>query len=95
MRVFDIKDDSMPLPTLFHYVYILKSQTHPNQNYIGVTSDLANRLQVHNQGGSRHTKKHRPWSVETAVAFNNSTKAIAFEKYLKTGSGRAFAKRHF
>jgi hypothetical protein len=42
-----------------------------------------------------HTAKFRPWKVETAVAFSSETKARAFEKYLKSGSGREFSRRHF
>ena len=78
----------------FSYVYILQSLSHPNQNYIGHTEDLNARLTAHNAGQSPHTSKFRPWQIETALSFRSFDKALAFEKYLKTGSGRAFAKRH-
>jgi hypothetical protein len=42
-----------------------------------------------------HTSKFRPWQIETAVAFRSKDKAVAFEQYLKSHSGRAFAKKHF
>jgi len=75
------------------YVYILKSIEHSDQFYIGITSDLKRRLKTHNSGGSKHTAKYRPWKVETYIAFSSEQKARDFEKYLKSGSGRAFAKK--
>lgn len=77
------------------YVYILKSLSSPNQKYIGVTSDLRKRLKQHNAGQSAHTSKYKPWKIGIAVFFEDDQKAGAFEKYLKSGSGHAFAKRHF
>jgi len=80
---------------VFHYVYILVSESDPNRHYVGSTSDLSARLAAHNAGKVSHTSKHKPWRVETAVAFRNKTKVTAFERYLKSGSGREFARRHF
>jgi putative endonuclease len=79
----------------FHYVYRLKSRLCPDQVYTGLTDNLSARLTKHNEGGCPHTAKFRPWSLETAVAFRSRGKAAAFEKYLKSGSGREFARRHF
>ena len=79
---------------MFHYVYILKSEVAPERHYIGMTSDLTQRLAAHNSGRVSHTSKFKPWTIETAVAFRDQTKA-AFEGYLKSGSGREFARRHF
>lgn len=79
--------------TGFHYVYILTSPSDPNCHYVGRTGNLAGRLKAHNQGRGAHTSKHRPWQVETALAFRSKEKAITFEKYLKTHSGRAFATK--
>ncbi len=79
----------------FSYVYILSSRSHPTESYIGLSDDLKARLAAHNSGQCSHTSKYRPWQIETAIAFRSRTKAAAFEHYLKTGSGRAFAKRHF
>ena len=62
--------------------------------YVGVTSDLENRLKEHNFGESIHTNKYGPWKLMTYIAFDSREKAITFERYLKSGSGRAFAKRH-
>ncbi len=80
---------------MFHYVYVLVSETHPDRHYVGITTDLNSRLTKHNSGAVPHTSKFAPWHIETAIAFRDKTKAFAFERYLKSGSGRAFAERHF
>jgi predicted GIY-YIG superfamily endonuclease len=77
------------------YVYLIRSKSHPKQSYIGITSDMKKRLIVHNSGGSVHTSKFKPWKLITYMAFSEDSKALAFERYLKTGSGRAFAKKRF
>ena len=79
----------------FHYVYILQSLKYEKEIYIGTTSDLRARLAKHNEGGSPHTSKFKPWQIKTAFAFTDKQKAINFETYLKSGSGREFARRHF
>ena len=76
------------------YVYLLRSQTSPDQRYIGLTTDLKKRLADHNGGKSRHTSKFMPWRLITYVAFSDYAKATAFELYIKSGSGHAFARRH-
>ena len=78
-----------------YYTYILRSLSHPDQRYIGSTSDLKARLKKHNAGAVPHSSKFKPWKVESYFAFETEEKAVAFEAYLKTGSGHAFAKRHF
>jgi predicted GIY-YIG superfamily endonuclease len=77
------------------YTYILRSISQPEQRYIGSTSDLKSRLIKHNSGEVPHTSKFKLWRIQTAIAFDSKEKAIAFEAYLKTGSGRSFANRHF
>jgi putative endonuclease len=77
------------------YVYLLKSIPFPEETYIGMTSDLKARLHAHNAGESIHTSKYRPWTLIAYVAFADEHRAIMFEKYLKSGSGRAFANKHF
>jgi len=79
----------------YYYVYILRSLSDPDRTYIGYTTNLESRLIKHNEGGSPHTSKYRPWQIETAMAFSDKQKALAFEKYLKSGSGREFSRRHF
>ncbi len=76
-----------------HYVYLLQSIENPGERYVGVTSDLRARLRDHNAGKSAHTAKRRPWNVVTYVAFSERAQAHAFEKYLKSGSGHAFARK--
>ena len=77
------------------YVYLLQSIPYQKEKHIGITSDLKDRLQVHNEGGSPHTSKFKPWKLVIYLAFSSEEKTREFEQYLKTGSGRAFAKRHF
>jgi predicted GIY-YIG superfamily endonuclease len=79
----------------FHYVYVLVSEQCPHHHYTGLTHDLDSRLRDHNSGKLPHTAKYRPWRIETAVAFRCRKKAASFERYLKSHSGRAFAKKHF
>lgn len=76
-----------------HYVYLLRSEAHPQQRYVGLTVDLRERLADHNAGKSQHTSKYAPWSIVTYVAFSDRNKAEAFERYLKSGSGHAFARK--
>jgi predicted GIY-YIG superfamily endonuclease len=76
-----------------HYVYLLRSASSPDQVYTGYTEDLRQRLAEHNAGKSTHTQKHRPWTLETYLAFSDASKARDFERYLKTASGIAFARK--
>ena len=75
------------------YVYILQSIGDPDRYYVGQTEDLKARLQRHNAGEVTHTSKYRPWRVNTYIAFSDEEKAFDFERYLKTASGRAFARK--
>jgi predicted GIY-YIG superfamily endonuclease len=75
-------------------VYLLRSISRPERYYVGITSDVSRRLDVHNSGGSRHTMRDRPWRLVSQIEFADEANALRFEKYLKSGSGRAFAKRH-
>lgn len=75
------------------YVYILQSQLHSERYYTGITTDLDARLKKHNAGEVPHTAKFKPWDLKTYIAFKDEKQAFNFEKYLKSGSGRAFAKK--
>jgi predicted GIY-YIG superfamily endonuclease len=75
------------------YVYILRSLEEVERHYVGITADLRTRLKKHNAGEVRHTSKYAPWMIKTYVAFSDQKRAFAFERYLKSPSGRAFAKR--
>ena len=74
------------------YVYILQSE-RGDHHYVGLTDDLRARLQAHNSGHVAHTSKFLPWKVKTYIAFADEQAAVAFERYLKTASGRAFSKK--
>jgi putative endonuclease len=76
-----------------YYVYLLQSEAFVGQRYVGVTSDPKQRLADHNAGKSAHTSKYAPWKLVTYVAFSDEQKARAFERYLKSGSGHAFARK--
>ena len=75
------------------YVYLLESVNFPDQYYVGLAADLRARLAAHNAGQSSHTAKFKPWRLVSYVAFSDPEKASAFERYLKSSSGRAFAKK--
>ncbi|WP_159587424.1 GIY-YIG nuclease family protein [Chelativorans xinjiangense] len=81
------------------YVYILQSLKYRDKYYVGCTNDVADRLRRHNAGQSdsqsRHSSMYGPWELVVQIGFEDKAKAFAFEKYLKSGSGRAFAKKHF
>lgn len=76
------------------YVYILESTSEPGRFYTGLTGDLKARLAKHNAGEVSHTAKYTPWQLKTYVAFSDAQRASMFERYLKSGSGRAFSKKH-
>jgi putative endonuclease len=74
------------------YVYILES-LDSEHFYVGITDGLPARLKKHNAGEVPHTSKYRPWRIKTCVAFSDERQAFAFERYLKSGSGRAFSNK--
>lgn len=75
------------------YVYILQSLVETDRHYVGFTANLRARLNEHNRGKVPHTAKFAPWRVKTYTAFSDEAQARAFERYLKSASGRAFAKK--
>jgi putative endonuclease len=78
----------------FFYIYILQSECNRDRFYTGVTDDLRQRLRNHNAGRVLHTAKWRPWRLKAYVALSDQVRAAAFERYLKSASGRAFVKKH-
>lgn len=74
-------------------VYILKS-LKDNSFYTGITDNLTQRLKNHNSGSSKYTNIKRPYKLVWYCVFSNKSKAVDFEKYLKQGSGFAFARKH-
>ena len=77
------------------YVYLLRSLPFPSRHYVGLTDDLVGRLAHHNRKASKSTAKYAPWEPVVVVRFKSGRRARDFERYLKMGSGHAFAKRHF
>ena len=75
-------------------VYILKNGASPPRYYTGLTSNLEARLIFHNKGLCVHTANGRPWQIDVLVEFADESRAVTFEKYLKSGSGVAFSRRH-
>ena len=83
------------MPEGKRFVYVLKNTDSTPRFYTGLTSNVDARLADHNAGRCAHTAKHRPWQQHVVIEFPDERKAVRFERYLKSGSGRAFAKRHF
>jgi putative endonuclease len=77
------------------FVYILRSDSDPDRHYVGITEDVDRRLEWHNHAPMGFTVDSRPWSLVVSIEFPAEAEARRFERYLKSGSGRAFAKRHF
>lgn len=75
------------------YVYILEGIENAERHYTGITEDIDSRLKKHNAGEVPHTSKYKPWRMKTYIAFEDEKQAFAFEKYLKSASGMAFAKK--
>ena len=76
------------------FVYVIRSLTTRDRYYTGVTYDVGSRLCSHNAGECVHTTRHRPWELDVVVAFRDEARALEFARYLKSGSGSAFAQRH-
>ena len=77
-----------------HYVYLIESINARERHYVGQTSNLKARLAEHNAGKSMHTQRFKPWNLVCYLGFADERKAMAFEKYLKSGSGKTFLRRH-
>lgn len=78
-----------------YYVYIIKSIEYPDRIYAGYTTNLKQRLETHNSGGSIYTANYRPWKLLVSIDFEDEYKAKNFEKYLKTSAGKAFMAKRF
>jgi putative endonuclease len=72
-------------------VYILFSQQF-NKHYTGFSSNLQERLKSHNKLGHDWTARYRPWKLIYTKKFESKQEAIAYQQWLKTGSGRDFIK---
>ncbi len=78
-----------------NYVYLLNSIKFPKEYYVGLTTSVKERLKQDNEGISIHTAKFRPWRLIVYIGFVDEEDAKRFEKYLKSGSGGEFSRRHF
>jgi putative endonuclease len=78
-----------------YYTYILQFILNQNRFYIGFTIDLKRILSDRNSFKSIHTNKFIPWKIKNYFAFEEKYMAEKFEKYLKSGNGRIFIKKHF
>ena len=83
------------MPDDKRFVYVLTSADPKPHFYVGHTHDVRGRLADHNAGRCPHTARYRPWQLHVAIKLPDEQRAIDFKRYLKSGSGRAFAKRHF
>ena len=61
---------------------------------MGCTNNLKDRINRHTKGQVDATKDRLPVELDFYIAFSNQYKAFEFEKHLKSGSGRAFIKKH-
>lgn len=75
-----------------YYVYILQSRKDKSY-YTGFTENLKQRLKEHNYGTADYSKSKTPFELIWFCTFKDKKKAPDFEKYLKQGSGFAFAKK--
>lgn len=78
-----------------HYVYIIQSIQFPDKIYIGQTTSVTRRLYQHNQKTTFHTAKYIPWKLIVYLGFTDTSSAFEFEKYLKSGTGRAMIAKRF
>lgn len=83
------------MPADKRYVYVLRNDDHDPRFYVGLTADVRQQLDDHSAGRFSSPSRHRPWQLHVVVVFPDESRAIRFERYLKSGSGREFAKRHF
>jgi putative endonuclease len=82
------------MPGVLRVVYIIRSRSDPSRYYAGLTTDVSARITAHNAGRCRHTRRFTPCELVVAIDFSEAQRAIAFEQYLKSGSGVAFSRRH-
>jgi predicted GIY-YIG superfamily endonuclease len=77
------------------FVYILRSDTDSSRHYVGRATNVEERLKWHNAGPCGYTRRLRPWPLIVSIELGDGPAAARFERYLKSGSGRTFAKRNF
>jgi len=75
-------------------VYLIQSEKDSSV-YSGNSDDFHDRFKRHNKGRVNSTKNRAPWKHVCHIVFEDNQTAYDFERYLKTGSGRAFIKKRF
>ena len=90
-RTLSVPSGGGMVPAMY-YVYLIEGAF--GHRYVGFTTDLRRRIDDHNQGRLPNTRRYRPWSLRTYLAFSHKKQALGFETHIKAGSGHAFAKRH-
>lgn len=75
------------------YVYFLKLDN--GDIYVGSTDDLKRRFKSHQNGQVVSTRNKRPMILSAYVAVTDENAARRLERYFKSGSGKAFAKKRF
>lgn len=88
-----LREEGLRYTVKMYYAYVLRSDRDKTRFYFGSTANLKHRLTVHNAGGSPYTAKYKPWTVIWYGSFSSKELALAFEKYLKTASGKAFLNK--
>jgi predicted GIY-YIG superfamily endonuclease len=68
-------------------VYVLESISEPSRHYVGLTSNVAGRLDEHNAGKAAHTLKHRPWRLRAAIEFGDPANAARLRNALNSAPG--------
>ena len=85
-------ETSPPRNKNMYYVYGLYCK---DGYYVGCSDNLKERIERHQKGHVPATVDRRPIKLKFYFAIDEKYKAFEFEKYLKSGSGRVFIKRHF
>jgi putative endonuclease len=75
------------------YVYFLELNNH--DHYVESTDDLKRRFRSHQDGRVISTTKLLPAKLRAYVAVEDEQSARQLERYFKSGSGKAFAKKRF
>jgi predicted GIY-YIG superfamily endonuclease len=75
------------------YVYFLELKN--GDTYVGSTNDLKRRFKSHGLGQVASTKSLLPAKLKSYVAIETELGARQLERYFKSGSGKAFAKKRF
>ncbi|MDF3128834.1 GIY-YIG nuclease family protein [Kiritimatiellaeota bacterium B1221] len=76
-----------------YYVYRIRSRSHPDKSFIGVSRDVKRRVKMHNAGRVEATRESGPWKLVFYAAFSRKQRAQEFEDYLKSPEGKKFGRK--